>query len=513
MSLFSQLRHSTLAIAPIAALAVVAGLHLGAATPAPPQLKLVSVDAAEDRQVSLVTEVRSREDASPKFSVTTGDVPVRPTVVPLIPDQAALAVVVDASAGTSAWHEGSAGAANLLLQLPPASRTLVVADTKPPKVLAPVQTGAPEALRALSSERPQGERATAEALTLAAQQLPPISNGRRVIVLYTVGRDAGGLSVADLVRRLAAADAVLAVVSRGSDMRYWSRVALATGGVLVAPGPSSVMSAFDEVMASLRARYVLSFPTPQELPSRVSVRVSTADGTQTAQAVVSPGQVGGTDPPGAAFEEGGGMFTWIWFVVLGAAALLAIVGVVMLTSARRSQPPASLDAKVTYQRLEGILGGSKVPHVTAGVEAMEPSQERAQEPAPEPAQERPPELSGEPEPERAPPGDAVEPSRSEAAPVEPQPEHVEAQPVAPPVTGRPAAAQPAAAQPAAVQPATNANSDARRPSVVAAVEAAQQRARAVAAAARTARTAAEATSARRPAASGKTGSSGSDRNE
>jgi hypothetical protein len=325
------------------------------------------------------------------------------------------------------------------------------------------------------------------------------------------------LSVADLVRRLAAADTVLAVVSRGSDTRYWSRVALATGGVLVAPGPSSVMSAFDEVMASLRARYVLSFPTPQELPSRVSVRVSTADGTQTAQAVVSPGQVGGTDPPGAAFEEGGGMSTWIWFVVLGAAALLAIVGVVMLTSARRGQPPASPDAKVTYQRLEGILGGSKVPYVTVGVETMEPSQERAQEPA----QERPPELSGEPEPERAPPAEAVEPSRSEAAPAEPQPERVEAQPVAPPVvppvtgpvTGRPAAAQPAAAQPVAAQPATNANSDTRHPSVIAAVEAAQQRARAVAAAARTARTAAEATSARHDAATGKTGSSGSDRNE
>jgi len=366
MSSFSRLRSSKRRSRLTAALAalLVAGscLHPGAARAAAPQLDIVAVDVSGDRRVSLVVDVRTTgktSDRSSAFSVTAGAVPLPTRAVPVIPDSPALAVVVDASmAGSAALQEGLSGAANLLLQLPPASRIAVVADTSPPVVLAPARPGgadAADALRALSALRAQGERATSEALSLAVRQLPAIAGGRRVVVLYTSGPDAEGASVSELVRRMAAADALLAVVSRGTGTRYWSRVASATGGVLVTPGPSAVMSAFDEVATALRGRYVLTFQIPEGLPAEVSVRVSTDEGQQTAQALVSPGQVGSTEPLGSAFQEGDSVSNFLWFLVLGLVVLVGVV-VAMRSSARRQPFEKSPDIAVTHQRLDSVLG-------------------------------------------------------------------------------------------------------------------------------------------------------------
>jgi len=366
MSSFSPSRPSRPAAVLTALLVAAGGLPLGAADGATPGLDIVAVDASADPEVSLVADVRPAAATpirSEDFSVAAGDVRLRTRAVPVLSDRPALGVVVDASAaGGSALQEGASGAANLLLQLPYASDTAVVADTSPPTVLAPARTGVTDAVRALSAVRAGGDRATSQALTLVLRQLPAVPGGRRVVVLYTSGRDAGGVSAADLVRGLAGAQALLAVVSRGSDTQYWSRVASATGGVLVAASPSAVITAFDDVAAALRARYVLNFQVPEGLPAEVSVRVSTADGTLTTQTLVSPGQ------NGSAADEGGGSAALLWLLVLGAAALLVILATVRLVVSRRTRSPEGPGIKVTYQRLESVLGASPVPRAPTETE-------------------------------------------------------------------------------------------------------------------------------------------------
>jgi len=431
MSSFSRLRsrkrRGRLTAALAALLVAASGLHPGAARAAAPQLDIVAVDVSGDRRVSLVVDVRTTgktSDRSSAFSVTVGDVPLPTRAVPVIPDSPALAVVVDTStAGSAALQEGLSGAANLLLQLPTASRIAVVADTSPPVVLAPARPGGAAALRALSALRAQGERATSEALSLAVRQLPAIAGGRRVVVLYTSGPDAEGASVSELVRRMAAADALLAVVSRGTGTRYWSRVASATGGVLVTPGPSAVMSAFDEVATALRGRYVLTFQIPEGLPAEVSVRVSTDEGQQTAQALVSPGQVGSTEPLGSAFQEGDSVSNFLWFLVLGLVVLVGVV-VALRSSARRPPFDKSPDIAVTHQRLDSVLGApgsrpvpaapplaSQVPeHVPDGPPGVyDDVRDDARDDEPAAETEVPPELPEPPAPHDRPPSvvDAV----------------------------------------------------------------------------------------------------------
>jgi len=134
--------------------------------------------------------------------------------------------------------------------------------------------------------RPRGDRHTAAALALAADQLPKAVDGPRVVVLYTAARDAGGPSADDLGATLLRSHALLFVVSTAADTGYWSQATARTGGFLAPATEGSAVPAFDQVSTMLRARYLVSIPTPGRLPAPVSLRVDTGDATLTGDAVV-----------------------------------------------------------------------------------------------------------------------------------------------------------------------------------------------------------------------------------
>jgi hypothetical protein len=319
------------------------------------RLDIVAVIAAgADRQVTLVADIRPAT-ATPvpaeSFSVTAGDMRLRTRAVPVLSDRLAVGLILDASArGAPAMQAGLSGAAGFLLQLPTAARMAAVTDTSPPAVVAPLQPGAADALGALNGVRSGGERHTSDAVSLALQQLPDTPDGPRLVVLYTNARDAGGEPQADLAGRLAKAHALLAVVTTGTDRRYWSRVTAETGGVLVTATAANAMAAFDDVAETLRGRYLLTFPLPDQLPAHLSVQVRTADGTLSAKSLVTGGGIGadpasdgggtGADPPGGA---GGGVLR---IVAVAVGAVTVVVWLLALTVRRRAQPAAGRGPRV-----------------------------------------------------------------------------------------------------------------------------------------------------------------------
>jgi hypothetical protein len=264
-------------------------------------LDILTVEAsAADRQVTMVADVGpagATAIGSESFSVTAGDTRLPTRVEPVLSDQLAVGLVVDGSRrGAAALRTGVSGPASFLLQLPVAARVAAVVDTSPPAVVAPLAVGAKDALSALDALRPQGERDTSQALTVALRQLPVTPGEPRLVLLFTTASDAGGEAAADLAERLRKAHTLLAVVSTAAHNTYWSRVTTATGGVLVAPQASDMISAFETLLDPLRTRYLLTFPTPERLPASVSVRVDTAAGTVSADASV----VGGSTADGRA---------------------------------------------------------------------------------------------------------------------------------------------------------------------------------------------------------------------
>jgi hypothetical protein len=322
----------------LAALAAVLAVQWLGATPAEAaELDIVAVvPSPADEQVTVVADVRPPVHAPVRpedFSVKVGGSPVLPTrAVRVFSDQLATGLVVDASGpGGAALQAGLSGAANFLLQTPAGTSTAVVADTTPPAVVSPLRSGATDALLALSAVEPRGGRSTTDALSLVVRELTAAPAGPRLVVLYTSAPDAGGEAAADLAERLAGADALLAVVTTGADKRYWSQVTGATGGILVAAQPSAVIAAFDQVAEALRARYLVTLLTPGQLPARVSVRVATAAGTLTADAIVPAARPAGT--PG----DDGTDLGWLLVLGIGFVTIVAAAGTLFL--ARRIQIP------------------------------------------------------------------------------------------------------------------------------------------------------------------------------
>lgn len=293
----------------------------GAAIP----LSDVAVLPTTDRHVSLVANVGADTEPvrSESVSVTVGGVRQPTTVVPVISDQLAVALVVDASEnGSKSLQAWLSAAARFLLEAPAATRAAVIADTTPPLVVAGLRQGPIELVRALSAVQAHGKRSTSDALTLAVRQLPATPSGPRVVVLYTSAPDAGGEAAAALAARLMKAHALLVVVSTATDPLYWSSVARATGGLLAPAVAPAVVPALDQVGAMLRARYLITFPTPPKLPAQVSVRVAVGDVTLTADAAVPAADSG----VGGQSDSGGSGVLWVTavlgVVVVSALALL-----------------------------------------------------------------------------------------------------------------------------------------------------------------------------------------------
>jgi von Willebrand factor type A domain len=325
-----------------------------------------------DFPASLVASVVPAVPLRPTdFAVSAGDMPVPSTATPMLSDRLAVGLVVDGStAGAAGLPAAVSGATDLLFQLPTSVRIAVVADGSPPAVHAPLREGPAEAVGALSELESGGERRTSQALSLAVGQLPRETATPLVVVLATAAADAGGEPADEVARRLRDARVVLAVVSTAPDQRYWARVATGTGGPVVDGRRLASIDAFEAVVAGLRARYLVTVELPDQRAGGLTVRVMTADGPLTADAVIP-----GPDPAPAAPADGGGAHTVTsLLVVLG---LAAVVGVVLATRARPRPEPEPEPA----------------PEPEPGPEP---------EPEPEPAPEPEPGPEREPEPEREP---------------------------------------------------------------------------------------------------------------
>ncbi|MFL6130270.1 MAG: VWA domain-containing protein [Mycobacteriales bacterium] len=307
--------------------------------------------------VTLVAEVTPAPAVtlrSGAFQIAAADgSTVAGTAEPVVSAELATGLVLDTSAaGAAALQVGASGAASFLLQLPDDARTMVVADGGPPRVLAPLSPGASTAIAALTSVRPDGERQTAAALTVAVDGLPAVPGRPRLLLLYTGSTDAGGEAAADLARRLRTAGVLLAVVSTGDDQRYWSQVVEDTGGVLVSARGPATLSAFDQLAAVLRARYAVSFPRPPVLPA--TVRLSVQVGRDTAEtAATVPAEVAGSPSPGG--TSGRSAPPW-WAVLVLVLAAVAFAAVALLARRRRGTA-AGAPAAGAGDRTGGSAGG------------------------------------------------------------------------------------------------------------------------------------------------------------
>jgi von Willebrand factor type A domain len=303
----------------------------------------VAVLPKADPQVSMVINVGggTQPVRQELVSVVVGGARQPATVEPIMSDQLAVGIVVDASAaGGDQLQSWLSGAARFVLEAPPAARTALVADTTPPRVLAPLQQGPVDLVRAISGVQARGKRQTADALTLAVRQLPAAPTGPRVVILYTTAPDVGGEPAAQLAARLAKAHVLLVVASTSPDTQYWSTAARATGGFLAPAGPSAVVPALDQIATMLRTRYLVRFPTPDQRPSHAFVRVDLPDVAMAADVVV-PGSGVPVDEQPAPGRGGNGSAVrtnvTLWAAAVGAVLLILVAAAIRRTVSRRPQ--------------------------------------------------------------------------------------------------------------------------------------------------------------------------------
>src|SRR5919107_659110 len=294
------------------------------------------------------------------FSVTVGGQPLPTSAGPMMSDRTAIALVVDASqAGGPALQPGRNGVVDFMLATSPATRSAVVANTSPPAVVTPLQPGSAATLEGLSSFQSSGAPQTAAALDLAVQQLPVDADGPRLVVLYTAAREAADQPAADLVARLTAAGAALAVVAvgavgdDGAVPPYWSSVAAATGGVAVSARNADAVDAFTRLAAALRTRSLLTSPPPERPPADAVVQVDTPSGPLAVDVAIPVA----ARPPAPTVDTDAGLDPKLG-ITLGLLALAA--GVAVLARVRRgrragSEPPVTAVATNIPARRDPVV--------------------------------------------------------------------------------------------------------------------------------------------------------------
>ncbi len=299
-------------------------------------------------QTSLVVDLGAAGRSGRRSVVVTRDgVAERAELIPVMSDGLAVALVVDTSAdGARTLPSWLSAAARFILEAPATARCVVISAGAPASVTEPLP-GPAAAVRVLDEVRATGGgRDTAAALDLAVRQFPGTEAGRRVVVLYTTGADAGGESAEALGARLRAAGTILVVVGSADTGRFWPDAAAATGGFFAPAADPVVVPALDQVETTLRGRYLVRFPTPPVLPARVSVRIDTAGLRLTGVATVEP-------PPAAAPASRPTALRW---AVIAAGALLVLVAGLLAVRAGRPSPPTGPPALSTVAR-----GRAQVP--------------------------------------------------------------------------------------------------------------------------------------------------------
>jgi hypothetical protein len=314
----------------------------GATEPPAPTVTPAGVDVLGVRRtagqgITFIADVSgaTAPATTPTATVVSGGETLPAQVTPLWSGPAAFGVVVDVSADGAAALQGGglSGAAGFLLQLPPEARSGVIAARRPPAVVAASSVGASDDLRALSTVRSGGARATSEALTLAASRLAGPPGSPTVIALYTSAGDAGGETAAALGDRLRRANAVLAVVTTAADPRYWTEVARATGGVTVATSPDRAVRAFDDVADALRARYVVSVARPPAGIPLATLRWA-GDGGPAVASFILPPEATAAAAAGDGIQPRRGVVALVAAAVVG-LVVLAATGVLVARRRRR----------------------------------------------------------------------------------------------------------------------------------------------------------------------------------
>jgi hypothetical protein len=302
-----------------------------AAAPVPLPVAAVLVSGAE---TSLVVDLSaSTRPGRRTVSVTRDDIPQQAKLVPVVSDALAVALVVDTSAaGAATLPAWLSAAARFILEAPAGTQAVVITDSAPAMVTVGPQRGPTGVVRGLTSMRAHGDRDTAASLDLAVRQFPATGPGRRVVLLYTTGADAGGESAQALAARFRRSGTILVVVGTAAGGPYWANAASATGGFFAPAGDPVVIPALDQVTTTLAGRYLVQFPTPPALPSRVFVRIGTGDLQLAGEAIVAT-----TPAPGPRDRTDR---SWIRVVAVVAAVVAvglgAVVAVIGLWRRRRS---------------------------------------------------------------------------------------------------------------------------------------------------------------------------------
>jgi len=305
-----------------------------APAPLPAPLPVTAVLVSGARTTLVVDLSASTRPGRRSVTVTRDGAAQQAKLVPVVADGLAVALVVDTSAaGAATLPAWLSAAARFILEAPASTEAVVIADSAPAAVTIGPLRGPTGVVRALTSVRARGERDTSAALGLAVRQFPGTAAGRRVVVLYTTGADAGGEGARALASRFRASGTILVVVGTVTDSPYWASVAAATGGFFAPSGDPVVIPALDQVKTTLNGRYLVQFPTPPVLPSRVSVRIDTGDLTLTGDAIVAAA-------PAAAARDTADRSRIRAAVVpgLAVAGLAALVIAAVLLRRRRARP-------------------------------------------------------------------------------------------------------------------------------------------------------------------------------
>ena len=340
-----------------------------AATAAPVPLPVTAVLVGGAETALVVDLSASTRPGRRSVSVTRDGIPQRADLVPVMADGLAVALVVDTSAaGAAALPAWLSAAARFILEAPPTTAAVVIADSAPAAVAVGPRRGPTDVVRGLTPVRAHGDRDTAAALRLAVRQFPATAVGRRVVILYTTGADAGGERAGTLAARFRANGTILVVVGTAAGGPYWADVAAATGGFFAPAGDPVVVRALDQVKTTLGGRHLVRFPTPPTLPSRVSVRIDTGDLSLTGDAIVAA-----TPAPAARTATTGRRWIWAVAAVTAAGLAAAVVVVAVVLRRRRRTRPGRADPPSPWV----VRGSAAVPGPVARGRAEVPETSRA----------------------------------------------------------------------------------------------------------------------------------------
>lgn len=262
---------------------------------------------------------------------------------------AALMLAVDNSASMrgAPLREAKRAAGDFLAQQHGTRDIGLVAFGHEAMALTGARASKSDVARTLGSLAPDVQRGTAlyDAIELSASRLGRMTNGARILVLVTDGRDVGSRTT--LEQAIAAAkQANVAVYSiaagAAADRQPLAQLGSATGGRLYdAANTAGLSETYESISRELDRTWQITYLTRARPPDRVAVTVGAA-GSAATQTIEVPGQADGALIPASIAHS---PFTGL-AVVLFAALLLAAAGAAINGRRRTSEISRLLEPHV-----------------------------------------------------------------------------------------------------------------------------------------------------------------------